>query len=54
MPFMNHLIVLLLFIIFNLQIPCVIVPIGQNVHQVRGLYNTITINPNNKDVSIKL
>jgi len=34
--------------------PCVIVLIGQNVHQVRGLYNTITIKPNNRDVSIKL
>ena len=46
---MKYLIVLLILLFFNLQIPCVIVPIGQNVHQVRGLYNTITINPNNKD-----
>ena len=54
MPFTNQLIVLLISLFLNLQISCVIVPIGQNVHQVRGLYNSITIKPNNRDVSIKL
>ena len=37
-----------------LQIICVIVPIGQNAHQVRGLNNTITISPIKVDVSIRL
>ena len=36
------------------QTPCVIVPIGQNAHHVRGLYNTITISPISVDVNIIL
>lgn len=39
---------------FNLQIPCVIVPIGQNTHHVLGLNKTITISPIKRDVSIRL
>ena len=38
----------------NLQIPWVIVPIGQNVHQVLGLYSPMTTNPSSKEVSIRL
>lgn len=36
-----------------LQIPWVIVPIGQNAHQVRGLYTAMTKRPSSSDVSIK-
>lgn len=38
----------------SLQIPCVIVPIGQKLHHVLGLYNAITISPISVDVSIRL
>lgn len=39
---------------FILQTVCVIVPIGQKVHHVLGLYNTMTNSPISVDVSIKL
>ena len=39
---------------FSLHIPWVIVPIGQNVHQVLGLKSPITPNPRRRDVSIRL
>lgn len=42
------------YLAFNLQIPCVMVPIGQKEHQVLGLYSTITIRPISVDVSIRL
>ena len=39
---------------FILQIICVIVPIGQKVHQVLGLYSAITTKPSSIEVSITL
>ena len=38
----------------NLQIACVIVPIGQKAHHVLGLKKIITIRPIRSDVSIRL
>lgn len=38
----------------SLQIPWVIVPIGQKAHQVLGLYKAMTSSPINVDVSIRL
>ena len=37
-----------------LQIICVIVPIGQKVHQVLGLNSAITAKPSSIEVSITL
>ena len=39
---------------FILQIICVIVPIGQKVHQVLGLNSAITTKPSSIEVSITL
>ena len=39
---------------FALQINCVMVPMGQYTHQLRGLNSTIVTNPNTVDVSITL
>ena len=37
-----------------LQISCVIVPMGQYTHQLRGLNSTIVIRPSTVEVSITL
>ena len=42
------------FAAFALQINCVIVPIGQYTHQLRGLNSAIVIKPSTVDVSITL
>lgn len=39
---------------FSLQMPCVIVPMGQKAHHVRGLKKTMTIRPRSREVSIRL
>ncbi len=38
----------------SLQIPWVMVPMGQNVHQVLGLKSAMTIRPISSEVSIRL
>jgi len=47
----NHI---LSFLFLNLQMACVIVPIGQNAHHVLGLKGIMTIRPIKSDVSIRL
>lgn len=42
------------FVSFTLQINCVIVPIGQYTHQLRGLNKIIVMKPNIVEVSITL
>lgn len=46
--------VLVYFPALILQMPWVIQPMGQKVHQVRGLYKAITIRPMRVEVSIML
>lgn len=41
----------LFFLFLNLQIACVIVPIGQKAHHVLGLKKIITIRPIRSDVT---
>ena len=42
------------FLAFSLQIPWVMVPMGQKVHQVLGLKSPITTNPKSSEVNIRL
>ena len=39
---------------FSLQMVCVMVPIGQKAHQLRGFQSTMAIRPSSREVSIRL
>ena len=50
----SHQRCLLLMPLLILQMPCVMVPMGQKAHQLLGLNRTITMSPMSVDVSIRL
>ena len=39
---------------FSLQMACVMVPIGQKAHQLRGFQSTMAIRPSSREVSMRL